>query len=186
MEHHGGNVWHKHSPNMAPAPLCVQHMHPQPQVYTLTPQDTLRLAPPLLELLAYGEVHRRCSAAGVLAAMLLQPDARATLSCTDSITQPLALCLLSLMDAPCADAKRVACSVVANGAVDPHFTACLLELSAVNKVVNALTWMPAVTEPIPWTCVVDVRCAAALALARCVCIWGCGCWKRWMCVWVDV
>ncbi len=144
-------------------------------VHNLTTQDTLRLAPTLLEMVAYGETHRRCSAAGVLAAMLLQSDARAILAATESIAQPLALCLLSLMDTPSVDAKRVACSVVANGAVDPRFTATLLEFSVVNKVVNALTWMPSVSEPIPWTSVVDVRCAAALALAR---------WAGWMGVYV--
>lgn len=133
-------------------------------VYNLTPKDTMRLAPGLTECLAYGPMHSRCSAAGLLAAMLLQQDARSALA-SDPHAPDIALCLLSLLDSPQPEAMRVACSAVANAALDGYLAITLLELNIINKLTNALAWVP-LQEPVPWPTVVDVRCIAVLAIQR--------------------
>lgn len=134
-------------------------------IYNLTPEDTMRLAPGLTECLAYGPLHGRCSAAGVLAAMLLQHHAKSALASSPHAPD-IALCLLSLMDASEPEAMRLACSAVANAALDSYLSITLLELNVINKLTNALAWAPG-QQPVPWPSVVDVRCIAVLAIQRC-------------------
>lgn len=133
-------------------------------IYSLTSEDTMRLAPGLTECLAYGPMHGRCSAAGVLAAMLLQQDARSTLA-SNPHAPDIALCLLSLLDASEPESMRVSCSAVANAALDSYLAITLLELNVINKLTNALTWAP-LQDAVPWPLVVDVRCIAVLAIQR--------------------
>lgn len=137
-------------------------------IYNLTIEDTARLAPSLTECLGYGPMHTRCSAAGVLTAMLLQHDARSALA-SDPHAADIALCLVSLMDTSHPEAMRVACSAIANAALDSYLAITLLELNVINKLTNALAWVPVSEEQhVPWPSVVEVCCIAVLAIQRCV------------------